>query len=58
MHNIGFEADPEIRDPATEDPEAATSRARKNEGKTIFDIFLKFEISLREQKRTILSLTA
>ena len=50
MHNIGFEADPEIRDPATEDPETATSRARKNEGKTIFNIVLLFKISLRNRK--------
>jgi len=45
MHNIGFEADPEIRDPVTEDPETATSRTRKNEGKTIFNIFTLFKIS-------------
>ncbi len=51
MHNIGFEADPDISDPATEDPDKIKSR--KNEGKTLFNIFSVVQNFTKKQKRTI-----
>jgi hypothetical protein len=50
MHNIGFEADPDICDPAAEDPDKIKSR--KNEGKIIFNIFSVVKNFSKKKKRT------